>query len=262
MTREELLDKALHCNRCGTCRGVTQDAIPNVAFATQCPCGSTFFGCYEPSGLMYMARGIAMGNLQWNEDLAKVLYACTLCGYCDDFCQRGYRHTPAIAILEELRRDYPATNLSPKACRKPPTGAIPQRPQAFNSCKLRHHGHDGVRAKRPTRFSFPTTAHALIAQSSRKSDLFSKKSGKKIGCFISDPLPPVNETLIFGGCDDALAACMAELMSSLKTQREESDLLQPRKPVGSQAQQQERRWNSISITASMPRCSKRKQQRS
>ena len=89
MTKEELLDKALHCNRCGTCRGVTQDTIPDVAFATQCPSGSTFFGCYEPSGLMYMARGLAMGNLKWNEDMAKVLYACTLCGYCDDFCQRG-----------------------------------------------------------------------------------------------------------------------------------------------------------------------------
>jgi len=30
-----------------------------------------------------------------------------MCGYCDDFCQRGYRHTPAIEILDELRARVP-----------------------------------------------------------------------------------------------------------------------------------------------------------
>ena len=114
VTREELLDKALHCNRCGTCRGVTQDVIPDVAFATQCPCGSTFSAAMSPQALCIWHGDMAMGNLKWNEDLAKVLYACTMCGYCDDFCQRGYRHTPAIAILEELRRDIPQ-KLKPKA---------------------------------------------------------------------------------------------------------------------------------------------------
>ncbi len=154
MTREELLDKALHCNRCGTCRGVTQDVIPDVAFALQCPCGSKFFGCYEPSGLMYMARGLAMGNLKWNEDLAKVLYACTMCGYCDDFCQRGYRHTPAIAILEELRRDIPQ-KLKPKALQKATDSLNIPKARSFRflpatGSQISH------RAKRPTRFSFRT----------------------------------------------------------------------------------------------------------
>jgi len=63
---------------------------------------------------MYLARGIAQGDLKWNEDLAKILYSCTMCGYCNDFCQRGYRHTPSNEILEELRVIIP-DKLKPKA---------------------------------------------------------------------------------------------------------------------------------------------------
>ena len=75
MTKEELLAKALCCNRCGTCRGVVQDAVPSADFSTQCPSGMTLFGEYEPAGLMYLARGIAQGDLQWDTDLAEVLPA-------------------------------------------------------------------------------------------------------------------------------------------------------------------------------------------
>ena len=74
----------------------------------------TLFGAHEPSGIMYLARGIAQGDLKWNEDLARILYSCTMCGYCDDFCQRGYRHTPSKEIIEELRTIIPE-KLKPKA---------------------------------------------------------------------------------------------------------------------------------------------------
>ena len=114
MTKEELLEKALCCNRCGTCRGVVQDEVPDVAFSTQCQPGMTLFGAHEPSGIMYLARGIAQGDLKWNEDLARILYSCTMCGYCNDFCQRGYRHTPSKEIIEELRTIIPE-KLKPKA---------------------------------------------------------------------------------------------------------------------------------------------------
>lgn len=214
MTREELLDKALHCNRCGTCRGVTQDVIPDVAFATQCPCGSTFFGEYEPSGLMYMARGLAMGNLKWNEDLAKVLYACTLCGYCDDFCQRGYRHTPAIEILEELRRDIPQ-KLKPKELQHA-TDSL-NIPKAHKLSILAGYGVADIQPdKKADTIFFPDNSLLLNAGKLCEIGFIFQKSGKKISCFISDPLPPVNASLVFGGCDDALAACMAEIDDRLK----------------------------------------------
>ena len=214
MTREELLDKSLHCNRCGTCRGVTQDEIPDVAFALQCPCGSTFFGEYEPSGLMYMARGLAMGNLKWNADLAKVLYACTMCGYCDDFCQRGYRHTPALAILEELRRDIPQ-KLKPAALQKA-TDSI-NIPKGQKLSILSGYGvTDIAPGKKTETIFFPDNTLMLNAAKLREIGYIFQKSGKKIGCFISSPLPPVNASLVFGGCDDALAACIAEIDDQLE----------------------------------------------
>ena len=49
----------------------------------------------------------------------------------------------------------------------------------------------------------------LNAAKLREIGFLIQKSGKKAGCFISDPLPPVNASLVFGGCNDALAACMA-----------------------------------------------------
>ena len=54
---------------------MTQERSPDMAFATQCPCGMTFYGAYEPAGLIYCARGIAQGTLTWNKDLAKVMPA-------------------------------------------------------------------------------------------------------------------------------------------------------------------------------------------
>ncbi len=214
MTREELLDKALHCNRCGTCRGVTQDEIPDVAFALQCPSGSKFFGCYEPSGLMYMARGLAMGNLKWNEDMAKVLYACTMCGYCDDFCQRGYRHTPALEILEELRRDIPK-KLKPKALQKA-TDSL-NIPKGQKLSVLAGYGITDIsEGKKASTIFFPDNTLLLNAAKLKEIGFIFKKSGKKIGSFISEPLPPVNASLVFGGCDDALAASMAEIDSRLE----------------------------------------------
>ena len=214
MTREELLDKALHCNRCGTCRGVTQDVIPDVAFATQCPCGSTFFGEYEPSGLMYMARGIALGNLKWNDELAKVLYACTMCGYCDDFCQRGYRHTPALSILEEMRRDIPQ-KLKPKALQKA-TDSL-NVPKNHKLSVLAGYGvADVAPGKKADTIFFPDNTLLLNAAKLKEIGFIFKKSGKKVGCFISEPLPPVNASLVFAGSDDALAACIAEIDDRLE----------------------------------------------
>jgi Fe-S oxidoreductase len=137
VTKEELLAKALCCNRCGTCRGVVQDAVPNAAFSAQCPSGSTLFGEYEPSGLMYMARGIAQGELTWNKDLATVLYSCTLCGYCEDLCSRGYRHTPSITILEELRKIIP-DGLKPKSLQRAADGA--QVPKSHKLSILEKYG--------------------------------------------------------------------------------------------------------------------------
>jgi len=201
LNNEELLDKALCCNRCGTCRGVVQDAIPDIAFATQCPCGMTMYGAYEPSGLMYMARGIAQGDLKWNEDLAKVLYACTMCGYCDDFCQRGYRHTPAVEILEELRTRIPK-KFKPAKIKK--LAKIASTKNNKLDTLLGYGIVDVVGNSKVNTILFGDDT--IIANTAKLKELgfILKKRDKKVGCFISDPLPPVSTNLLNAGAQKEL----------------------------------------------------------
>lgn len=209
MNRQELLDRALSCNRCGTCRGVVQDCIPDPAFATQCPCGMTYFGAYEPAGLMYIARGIAQGDLRWSEDLAKVLYACTLCGYCDDLCQRGYRHVPAITILEELRRIVP-DRFRPQSLKNAADSAL--IPKNHKLTVLKRYGiFDITKGKEANTILFAD--NTLIANTPKLKEIgfILQKSGKKVGCFISEPLPPLSATLINGGCQKELDRCIDQI---------------------------------------------------
>ncbi len=206
MNKEILLEKALHCNRCGTCRGVSQDEVPDISFSTQCPCGMTFFGAYEPAGLMYLARGIAMGDLKWNEDLAKVLYSCTLCGYCEDLCQRGYRHTPAISIIEELRCSVP-DKFKPKGIKSAADTLKVPKSQKLNL--LKEHGiidlSDG--GKSDILFFADNTVFSNSAKL-KEIGFIIKQSGKKVGCFCRNPLPPVSSALINAGFEEELQDAM------------------------------------------------------
>jgi Fe-S oxidoreductase len=213
LTKDELLEKALCCNRCGTCRGVVQDAVPDVAFSTQCPSGMTLFGAYEPSGLMYLARGIAQGDLKWNEDLAKILYSCTMCGYCDDFCQRGYRHTPTNIIREELRAIIPDA-LKPKAIKN--LVATLSVPKTTKLDVLKKYGVADVAEQKAATVLFGDNTILFNAAKLDEIGFIIKKSGKKVGCFISQPLPPVSTALLNGGFRKELDAALAVIDARLQ----------------------------------------------
>ena len=213
MTKDELLKKALCCNRCGTCRGVVQDEVPDTAFSTQCPSGMTLFGAYEPSGLMYLARGISQGDLKWNEDLAKILYSCTMCGYCDDFCHRGYRHTPSNTILEELRVIIP-DKLKPTAIKNLLATLIV--PKATKLKELAKYGVTDVADQKAVTVLFGDNTILYNTAKLDEIGFIIKKSGKKVGCFISQPLPPVSTALLNGGFRKELEAALAEIDARLQ----------------------------------------------
>ncbi|MCX8044500.1 MAG: (Fe-S)-binding protein, partial [Desulfobacterota bacterium] len=214
VTNEELLKLALCCNRCGTCRGVVQDSVPDVAFSLQCPSGMTFFGSYEPSGLMYLARGIAQDVLSWNEDLARVLFSCTMCGYCDDFCQRGYRHTPALTILEELRRRVP-DSFKPKALQKAAESIVVPKDHCLGI--LEEYGIVDISDGRgPETIFFPDPTILQNPSKLREIGFLFKKSGMNVGCCIKRPLPPVSATLINGGFRELLEECGREIDNRLR----------------------------------------------
>ncbi len=209
MTKEELLDKVLSCNRCGSCRGVSQDTVPDPDFSTQCPSGMTFFGAYEPAGMMYIARGLLLDGVKWNQDIADILYSCTLCGYCEDMCSRGYRHTPAVSILEELRRITPE-NLKPKNLKKAAEFAKKKKNHRLDILEV-YGIPDPNKGDEVDTILFPDTS--IIANESKLKEIgfLIQRSGKTIGCFRKDPLPPIETSLINGGYQDILEEYMEEI---------------------------------------------------
>jgi Fe-S oxidoreductase len=174
----------------------------------------TMFGAYEPSGLMYLARGIAQGDLKWNEDLAGILYACTMCGYCNDFCQRGYRHTPATAILEELRRIVPDKFKPAAMASAADTLAVPRSQKL--SVLARYGVVDVTGNQQAATILFGDNTMLANAAKLNEIGFIIKKSGKKVGCFISNPLPPVSAALLNGGCDKELRAAVQEIDRALE----------------------------------------------
>jgi len=211
--KEALIAKTLCCIRCGACRGVTQDKVPDLSFSTQCPCGMTLFGAYEPAGLMYCARGIAQGTLAWSKELAEVVYACTLCGYCDDLCRRSIRCTPAIEILEELRTLVP-TALKPKTLAsaaetiRPPLRNRLSLLKSFGIADVSEAGSSGT-------IFFPDGTLLNNSPKLREIGHILARGTCRVGCFIEEPLPPVSTALINGGYKELLAGCVAEIDARL-----------------------------------------------
>ena len=156
----------------------------------------TLFGAHEPSGLMYLARGIAQGDLKWNEDLAKILYSCTMCGYCDDFCQRGYRHTPSKHYTGRTACHYPG-RLKPKAIKN--LLATLSVPKTTKLDVLKKYGVADVAEQKAATVLFGDNTILFNAAKLEEIGFIIKKSGKKVGCFISQPLPPVSTALLNGG---------------------------------------------------------------
>jgi Fe-S oxidoreductase len=192
---------------------VTQEKIPDIAFATQCPCGMTFYGAYEPAGLIYCARGIAQGTLTWSKDLTRVLYACTLCGYCDDLCQRSIRYTPAIEIIEELRRLVP-DDLKPRSLKK--AADTVKIPKNHKLSILKRFGiQDVVTGSRTDTLFFPDNTLLFNISKLKEIGYILERNRRGVGCFIGDPLPPVSADLINGGCQKELDRCIAEIDKKL-----------------------------------------------
>lgn len=214
MHKKELLEKALCCIRCGTCRGVTQDTAPDTSFATQCPCGMTFYGAYEPAGLIYIARGIAQGVLKWNTDIAKVLYACTLCGYCDDVCRRGIRCTPAIAIIEELRRIVPH-KFKPKHLKNAAAAFKLSKIHKLEMLK-RYDIRDVTDGLKADILFFPDISLLTDTPKLKEIGYILQKSGLPIGCFYSPLLPPVSADLLNGGRQRELQTWIGEIDAKLR----------------------------------------------
>jgi Fe-S oxidoreductase len=173
----------------------------------------TFYGAYEPAGLIYMARGLAQGTLTWSKDLTRVLYACTLCGYCDDLCQRSIRYTPAIEIIEELRRLVP-DELKPTSLKK--AADTVKIPRNHKLSVLKRFGiHDLGKESRTDTLFFPDNTLLVNTPKLKEIGYILQRNGAKVGCFMSNSLPTVCADLLNGGCQKELDNCISEIDKKL-----------------------------------------------
>jgi Fe-S oxidoreductase len=175
----------------------------------------TLLGAYEPAGLMYIARGLALGALQWDKDLADFLYSCTLCGYCEDLCSRGYRHTPSVTILEELRRIIP-DELKPQSLTR--LAQYLCRTEGNQLSLLKAYGiTDPDEESRTDTILFAD--RTIIANPGKLHEIgfILEKSGRRIGCFMNKPLPPVDTALLNAGFAGQLEECIEEIDARIET---------------------------------------------
>ena len=88
------------CVRCGTCKAVFG------LFEPSCPAGEHFkFEGFYSSGKIWIARGLKEGVLDWDDpELAKKLFACTLCANCTQQCPMTVRER-IIEVFEALRAE-------------------------------------------------------------------------------------------------------------------------------------------------------------
>lgn len=99
-SHESVIREWLHrCNRCGTCKYIFRDYGPS------CPSGEqNKLETYFASGRISIARGLAVGDIDWQESLLKPVFACTTCGACQIQCMAPHREH-IVEMIEELRSE-------------------------------------------------------------------------------------------------------------------------------------------------------------
>ena len=86
-----------NCIRCGNCKYVFREYGPS------CPSGDHFlFETYFASGRLWIAHGIAKGELEWDDSLMEPIFACTTCGSCEEQCLAPHA-MGIVDVIEELR---------------------------------------------------------------------------------------------------------------------------------------------------------------
>jgi len=75
------------CAKCGYCRNLLPSDTEHERFARQCPSGERFkFASYFASGRSELARRIIEGSQGMTDRLRHILYTCTTCGACEEWC--------------------------------------------------------------------------------------------------------------------------------------------------------------------------------
>ena len=90
ITRKSLGDyyeMAWRCAKCAFCRNVLPSDTESERFASQCPPGTRFkFEAYFTTGRNELARRMIAGHQDLTDRFRHILYTCTTCGACEEWC--------------------------------------------------------------------------------------------------------------------------------------------------------------------------------
>ncbi|MFX1337286.1 MAG: (Fe-S)-binding protein [Promethearchaeota archaeon] len=111
----ELKDAALSCVQCGQCRVANW---PSKGIYYVCPVYNTDitpkFDTFFSRGKNIILRGLFWGDLQLSQEISDIIFQCTLCGACYEFCFDAHndnfdfithRWTDHVKVYEALRAD-------------------------------------------------------------------------------------------------------------------------------------------------------------
>lgn len=108
-TRKSLVDyyeMLWRCGKCAYCRNVFPSDTEHERFGRQCPPGERFrFESYYASGRNEISRRIIEGKQGLTERLRHILYTCTTCGACDDWCSATQGLYP-LKVINETRKYF------------------------------------------------------------------------------------------------------------------------------------------------------------
>lgn len=94
------------CAKCGYCRNVFPSDTEDERFGRQCPPGERFrFESYYTSGRNEITRRIIEGKQELTPRLRHILYTCTTCNACEEWCEVTQGLNP-LKIINALRKYY------------------------------------------------------------------------------------------------------------------------------------------------------------
>lgn len=92
------------CFRCSRCKWICDWDIKSAEFSYICPSLKKYlFDAYSVQGRIDIARALLRGELDYNDKLLEIIYACTLCGGCEVTCRRNRADMEPLKVLYELR---------------------------------------------------------------------------------------------------------------------------------------------------------------
>jgi len=103
---EVLRDEMKKCVRCSLCKLIPMPTIQQTSFTSACPPVDEYhFHAYSGGGIQVMALALLDGRISVDDELAKVVSACTTCGACDVSCKfimAAERQDVIMALKEHI----------------------------------------------------------------------------------------------------------------------------------------------------------------